>query len=575
MDANSDGAPTHNKFLLNGLKSFFANIIEQFSLPVTAWKLSREIIASILLVSFLINILALVFPLTLLQIYDRIIPNQSTHTLFWLVFSVFLSIIISAILQVTRSYVGSWADARFEHIIGCRAYENLMNCRINEYEKEGSGRHLKRISAISMLKNFYSGQLIVAVVDLPFVVIFLLLITYIGQWLVFIPIVIIAFLVYLVVKNSSNILKLFKTRQDNDDKRLNFIVETVSKIHTIKSNAMEAQMMRRYEHLQGKSTSFDYNANRLAADLSSDSMTFSQVSIVLVASFGGMMVFNGHLTVGALAACTLLVGRCLQPVNLLLNIWSRMQLVNVARDELNKVLEMQLESSQSLKKIKRPKGKIELQNISFRYQKDLPLLFDNFNMTIMPNETISISAENFSGKSTLMYFLMGMMRPSKGKILIDDQDIFSFQLESVRSHIAYMSGSTVLFKGTILENLTMFDKSLEKEAIKIVEEMGLSTFIEYLPDGFDTRLGYQSSEILSRGVMQRLAIARSLVKNPQIILFDEANIALDRKSDEKVIDYLKKNIGKYTIIIVSYRESLLSLASKRYIVKNGKLKVLQ
>lgn len=566
---------SQKKFLSDKVKYFIADIMEQFSLPLRAWNSSREIIASILVSSLLINLLSLVFPMTLLQIYDRIIPNQSTNTLFWLTFTVFVSIIIAAVLQVTRTYIGAWADAKFEHIVGCNAYKNLMKCRINEYEKEGSGRHLKRISALSTLKNFYSGQLITSVVDLPFIVIFLLLIAYIGSWIVLVPIFVIIVLSYLVIKNSSAIQNLLRTRQDHDEKRLNFIVETVSKIHTVKSNSMEAQMMRRYENFQRKSALFDYFMNQRTAFLSSDSMIFSQITIAMVVAFGSMMVFNGYMTLGTLAACTLLSGRCLQPINILLNIWARMQSIKVAREELDKILNMRLESKEGLPKISNIKGEIDIQNISFKYEEASPKLFDNFSLKIHHNECISINGEGFLGKSTLMYFIMGLMRPSKGKILIDGQNIFSYNLENFRENIGYMSGNATLFKGTILENLTMFNKHFEENAIESVRKLGLIDVIEHLPDGFDTKIGYQSSEILSRGAIQRLTMARAITRNPKIILFDEANITLDRNSTEKTINFLKEIIGKHTIIIVSHSSSFLDLGQKKYRFSNGKVEVIE
>lgn len=566
---------TQKRFSFYKIKCFFLDITEQFSLPLKAWNSSREIILSILVASLLINLLTLVFPMTLLQIYDRIIPNQSKNTLFWLAITVFLSITVVAVLQVTRAYIGAWADAKFEHFIGCDAYKKLIKCRISEYEKEGSGRHLKRISALSMLKNFYSGQLIISIIDLPFIFIFLSLIAYVGGWIVLVPIATISTLIYLVIKNLSSIKNLIKSRQEHDEKRLNFIIETVSKIHTIKSNNIEAQMMRRYEKFQRGSSLFDYLTNQQNAILASNSMTFSQITVVMVVAFGSMMVFNGYITLGTLAACTLLSGRCLSPINILLNIWARMQSINIAREELDKILNMRVESRENLPEISNIKGEIHIRNVCFKYEKNSPTLFKNFNLKINPNQCISIRSEGFIGKSTLMYFIMGLLRPSKGKILIDGKDIFSSDLESLRKNIGYISSNATLFKGTILENLTMFDNNFEQNAIESVKNLGLIDMIEHLPDGFDTKVGCQSSEILSRGFVQSLSIARAMTKKPKIILFDEAGVTLDRSSIDKTIDFFKKIIGSHTIIIASNFPSLLDLGQTKYRFYNGKLEVTQ
>ena len=210
-----------------------------FALPIKTWHSTREIVTSILLASFLINLLSLVFPLTLLQVYDRIIPNQSVSTLVWLVIAVFIAITLTALLRVLRSYVGAWADAKFEHIVGCKAFNTIMQCSLSEYEGEGTGKHLKRINALNTMRDFYAGQAMVSLVDVPFVVIFLLLIGYIAGWLVLVPIAMISLLLFATFMSSDKMRKLLLARQDHDNRRLNFIVETLSKIHTIKSNHAE------------------------------------------------------------------------------------------------------------------------------------------------------------------------------------------------------------------------------------------------------------------------------------------------------------------------------------------------
>lgn len=543
-------------------------------LPISAWGNAREVIFSILLASFVINILALAFPLTLLQIYDRIIPNEALTTLTVMCLGVFVALLISAVMQVIRSYIGSWADAKFEHVMGCKAFSQLLNSDLMSYEQDGSGRHLKRISALAQLKNFYAGQAITSLVDLPFVVIFLFLIAYIGHLLIVVPLFIIGLYIYSTWSTSGVIVKFLKTRQDHDERRLNFLVETISKIHTIKSNTMEAQMLRRYERLQKSSSLFDYRITETSGFMLTNSMSLSQLTIVLVVALGGVLVFHGELTMGALAACTLLSGRALQPVNTLISVWNRLQLIQIAKDEFEKILKMEPESKPDLPVVKEVKGEIIFDKISLQYNPNSPFIFENLSLHIPANEAISISGEGLSGKSSLLWLILGMIKPTSGRILIDGTDIKNININSLREHIGYMPQNAALFQGTVLENLTMFDDNYVESAYKISEAVGLEEIVRSFPEGYDLKVGYQASDSIAVGIKQRIAIVRSIVRNPPIVLFDEANIALDMVGDKKIRELLSSMLGKHTIIIISHRPSILALANKHYVLENGTLRLV-
>jgi ATP-binding cassette subfamily C protein LapB len=545
-----------------------------FSLLMGAWKNDKEIIYSVLLASLIINILTLVFPLTLLQVYDRIIPHQSRGTLIWLTILVFTALIISAFLKIVRSYVGAWADAKFEHHNGCRAFNSLLGSKLSLYEKEGSGRHLKRMTALSSLKQFYAGQALIALVDVPFIFLYLALIAYIANWLVLAPIAIIIMAFVTTLNNTAQFQKKLIERQDHDERRLNFIVETLSKIHTIKSNTMEAQMLRRFERLQKSSSSYDYQITQGSAALISDSIVFSQVTVVLVAGLGSALVFNGILSLGILAACILLAGQCLQPVNSLLSMWGRLQTVKIAHQELNRIMAMVPESNSTLQPLREIEGKIEFIDLNFQYPDKEFFILNNINLTIEPRETISITGEGLSGKSTLLSLLLKLNTPTSGHILIDGKNIDLLSPESLRQGIGYMPEQAVLFKGTILQNLTMFRDEYDVRARLLSRETGLSSYVEQFPDGYETKVGYQATATLPRGLIQHIVIIRALVSDPKIILFDEANITIDMEGDRRIIELLKNLRGKHTMILVSHRPSVLAIAHRNYLLEDGKLRLM-
>lgn len=548
--------------------------LSEFALPLKSWGRVRDIVISIVLASFLVNVLSLVFPFTLLQIYDRIIPNQSVGTLFWLAFAVFSSVAIVVVMRLLRAYVGGWADAKFEHIVGCEAFNKIMECDLSDYEAEGTGRHLKRLNALNTMRDFYAGQAIISIVDVPFALIFLLLILYIAKWLVLVPLFMVFLLFIFAMTGSAKVTQLMNARQDHDNRRLNFIVETLSKIHTIKSNTMEAQMLRRFERLQKTSSGYDFSVMHKNSAIMSESMTLSQMTLAIVVAVGSIMVFNGLLTVGGLAAATLLSGRTLQPVSSLLSLWSRIQAIKIAREEFDLVLKMKSESLPGLKKIQKVKGDIEFQQVDFRYSDESPFLLKDCNLKIPAKSMITIKGGGVAGKSTLFWLLLKINQPTGGRILIDNQDISALEPYRLREYIGLMPQDFMMFQGSIMDNLTMFRPELEEAAFKASAKVGLADVIQHFPDGYDTMVGQQAVANLARGVAQRVVIARALVRNPPIILFDEANVALDISSDNQIRELMIELQKEHTIILISHRPSYLSLSEHQYEFHNGKLRLV-
>ena len=547
--------------------------VTDFALPMKAWNATAHVVVSILLASLLINILSWAFPLTLLQIYDRIIPNVAMNTLVLLVTGVGIALILEALLKIARSYVGAWADVKFEHIVGNRAFQRVLGSSMLEFEREGSGKHMKQLNSMGTLRDFYAGQAIVSLVDLPFVVVLLALIAYISGWLVLVPIVMIGIFLYITVRNAKRLKAILDARQDQDNRRSSFIIETLSNIHTVKSVTMEAQMQRRYERLQRNSSVNNHNLSLAGARSMGVGMTASQLTIVAVVAFGSLLVMHGDLTIGGLAACTLLSGRCLQPINLAVGLWSRLQAIKIAREDLEEVLNTEQESPPNLPDMPDFKGEVEFQNVSFRYADDAEWIVRDVNLKIASKEIISITGEGLGGKSTLMWLLMGMLKPEKGKLLLDGQDALKFHASSYRQKMAYLPQQGVLFNGTIMENLTLFDDERNhNRAIAAAKAVGLSDVIEHLPDGYETQAAGQAVEVLPRGVNQRIGIARALLSKPSVIIFDEANAAMDMQSDAIIRAMLKKVIGKCTIILISHRPSILELAQKHYVMEKGQIR---
>lgn len=526
--------------------------------------------------SLVINLLTLALPIVLLQIYDRIIPNVALSTFNLLLFGLIIVLILDSTLRVSRFSITSWLGAKFEHVTSCSAFEKMLKTNILNYEKDAAGIQLDRISSIDHLKEFYANQAIIALLDLPFVIIFISLIWFIGGPIAIVPIVIIFLFAGCSYYVGEKLRHRLKKRSETDDRRYNFIIDVITGIHNVKGLAFEQQMVRRYERLIESSAESGQEITYYSSLAQNIGGFFSQVTLITVASIGSIMVLNNNLTIGTLAACTILSARSIQPLLRIMGIWTYFQNIRLAKDRLNKIINLPSEVNKGNNQFDKVENSIELKGISFSYPNTEKQILKSIDLTVPAFETVAIKGESGSGKSTFAQIIAGLIPPDKGKISIDGKDISDYEMNSLRQNIAYLPQQSTLFQGTILENLIMFrdENDLEK-AIPIAENLGLVQDLAHLPEGLETRVGDVASNLLPASIKQRIAIVRALSYHPSVVVFDEANTGLDFKTDQSLIQLLKRIKKEKTLVIVSHRPSYLDIADHVYALKDGFLEKVQ
>ena len=522
-----------------------------------------------------INLLALTLPLVILQTYDRIIPNNSTDSLFLLIAGVCGALLLDALLRVARADLVGRAGARFVHFMKCAAVGRILGGRMQDIDRDEPGAHLERLTALDTLRDYHTGQVMVAMVDLPFAVIFLALIAYIAGWLVLVPLGLFAIFVTLALVLGVQLRRKIEERSQGEDRRHGFIVEVLSGIHTVKSLGMEALMNRRYERLLSNNSLVSYDMLRLSARAQELGAVISQITIIAVAVAGSFIVMAGDLTVGGLVACTLLAGRALQPLLKGLNFWTQLQNVMVATQQTARLFALRPEGEQATGTLTgRLEGRLDVEKVSFRYDQDSGLIVHNLDLHLQAGEIVGIIGENGSGKSTLLALLGGMLSQTDGKILYDGRDSRGYSPRSLRQQIAYVPQTAVLFDGTILENLTGFRKGAAADrAVQLAAEIGLDRRVALLPAGYESQMSDGAADSLPPGVRQQIGIVRALATDPSIILFDEANANLDVADDELLAELLKAKRGQATMVIVSHRPGTLMVADRIYRLAGGKLEL--
>ncbi len=529
-------------------------------------------IADLLMTSLFINLLGLALPVVILQVYDRIVPNSATGTLTLLLGGLGVALAGETLLRLLRSFVSSWIGARFEHVVGGKAVERLFKSNMADFERDGAGVHLERLEGLGALKDFYSGQALITVFDLPFTVLFLALIWYLAGNLVLVSVGLVAIFVVGATIIGMRLRNALHERAVADERRFNFIIEILGGIHTIKSMAMEPLMLRRYERLQETCAEHDHTVTSRSAAAMGIGALFSYLSLFATAGVGSIFVINGDLTTGGLAACTMLSGRAMQPLQRAMGLWSRFQTVHLARERLKEVFSLRPETAMDLPEIPDDIGnELEMRNVTFRYSVDGDDILTDVSVHARHGEIIGISGGNASGKTTLLYLMAGVLHPTEGQVLVDGQDLRRFNPASLHKKIAYLPQEGALFNGTIIENLTMFTPERIRQSLAVAKLLGLDDIVARMPFGYDTVVGEGAHDFLPRGIKQRLAIARALTPGPNVILFDEANMAMDAEGDNRLKTVLEGFKGRTTMILVTRRPSLLKIADKIYDLEGGRL----
>ncbi len=516
-----------------------------------------------------INVLALALPIFILQIYDRVLPNGATTTLFVLIVSLAVALAFDAALRALRAYVATWDGARFEHIVRYRAVERLLRAPLSHFERSTPGSYLERINAVGSMRDFHASQLLLSAVDLPFALILLVLIAYLGSWLVFVPLVLLVAFSAVAVAIGRALRDSAAARAAADKRRYDFIIEALRGIHTVKALALNAAMLRRTEPLQ-EDSAFAVERVMYQSTLAQTlGGLFSQINMVMLVAFGALLVLDGRMTMGALAACTLLSGRALQPLQTAMGLWANFQGIRAARTGIAEIMAL---PSEKTDRVATPDvaGSLELRDLTFRHEMQGSALIDGVSLAVRPGEIIGIDGDTGSGKSALLLLILGLLRPERGSVQIDGNDAAKIDPDWLRQHVALLPRDGAVYGGTILDNLTSFrEGECVNEALYLSYLLGLDDAVKRLPEGFDTRI--EAGEVLPAGLRQRIAIVRELVKQPKIILFDDADHALDADASGRLVDLLRQLGQRCAIVLVSGKPQVIQLAQRRYRLSRGRL----
>lgn len=512
-----------------------------------------------------LNLLSLALPIMTLQVYDRILPNPESGTLPLLMAGVLLAIVCETGLRLARAWMMGWRGAVYEHALSAAAMRRLLSADAARSRTTGIGEFLHRMAAIGRLKDFENGYIAVTWMELAFIPVFLGVILYIAAPLAIVPLLLLGVFIGVSLWQGRKLQSALARRDAEDDERYEYLVECLKGVHTVKAFALENLLSRRYEYLQEKSGLGSFFAAEASTRTFNFGTMMSHLMMVAVMTAGAVAVIGGSITTGALIATLQLSGRLMQPAQRGLALWARYQEYVLARAKVAQIFAMPQVRRSPAPQLPLPEGYLAARGVHFRQT------LEDINLSLSPGDSISISGLPGCGKTTLLELLSGLYPPDKGEILIDNVDARRYPPEQLPDHIGYLATEGVIFHGTIRENLTRFGIVPEKAAFSLARELLIDRDVAQLPSGYDTVLQPQGGDDVPPGLRQRIAIARVLASHPKIILFDEADRALDRDGYNMVFRLLGRIAPQAALVLISEDANLTGLAQRHFRLDSGRL----
>ncbi|WP_283101583.1 MULTISPECIES: type I secretion system permease/ATPase [Halomonadaceae] len=535
---------------------------------------NRKLYRDVIVGSVMINLFAIAMPLFVMNVYDRVVPNQATETLWVLAVGIFVVLCFDLALRLMRNAFVDLAASRADVKLSSSIMQRVLGMRL-EGRPASTGSFSATLHSFESVRAFIGSATVVGLVDLPFVVLFVAIIAMIGVPLA-LPIVVgIVFVLLYALGAQRKLHELSETTWRVGAQRNATLVESLANLETVKTLRAESRLQSVWE----KSTAF---LSRTSAQLRLISSSVSSVALwaqhsvaVAVIIIGVYLIIEGDLSQGGLIAAYLLSSRAMGPVSQAAALLAQYHQSSTALGALNGVMERPVERPEGKAFVGRPvvRGELEFNRLTLRYPDQERDAIRDITLKIEPGEKVALLGRVGSGKSTLNKLMLGLYQPTSGAVLLDGVDIRQFDPIELRRHVGYVPQDVGLFYGSLRENVVAGGGSdaIEDEALlQALEISGLGELINTHPQGVDLAVG-ERGQMLSGGQRQSVAIARALVHDPQILLLDEPSSAMDHASEEA----FKRRLGEYaeakTMVIVTHRTSLLSLVDRIVVIDAGKV----
>ncbi|MBV8209156.1 MAG: peptidase domain-containing ABC transporter [Burkholderiaceae bacterium] len=514
----------------------------------------RRVWRDVLIASLVIQVLALAAPVFTQIVIDKVVVHRTQSTLVVIAVGMGVFTLFSALLTWVRQYLVLHTGNRVDAVLGAVVFDHVLKLPMRYFEARPTGVITARLRGVETIREFIASAAVTLILDLPFLLIFVAIMLAYSVPLTLITLAVIGTIIVL----SLVVAPIFRERLNEQfligARNQAFTTEYVAGLETVKSLQMEPQVGSRYNDYLAEYLRAGFGVRQIANTYNVLANALEQALMLLILVVGALYVMKGSdFTIGMLVAFQMFASRVSQPMLRMVGLWQQFQQANLSVARLGDIMNAPAEPYSVVpNRAGQAHGRIEVENLSFRYGERLPYLFQGLSLSIEPGRVIAIMGPSGCGKSTLAKILQGMYLPTAGRIRIDGTDILHLAANELRRNFGVVPQETVLFSGTVYDNLLMASPHATFE--QIVEACRLAEiheFIEKLPQGYQTEIGERGVG-LSGGQKQRLAIARALLKQPKVLIFDEATSSLDQPTAEHFCATINRLKGRVTMLFITH-----------------------
>jgi leukotoxin translocation ATP-binding protein lktB len=531
----------------------------------------RHIFVEVIIVSLILQLLALITPLFFQVVMDKVLVHQGFNTLNVIAVALCIVVIFEIVLGGIRTYIFAHTTSRMDVELGDNLFRHLLKLPLAYFESRRVGETIARVRELEQIRNFLTGQALTSLLDLCFSFIFLTVMWFYSSTLTIVVLcsipcyVIWSLIITPILRKRLN--EKFARNADNQA----FLVESVTAMNTIKSMAVSPQMTEHWDKQLSSYVSAGFNVAKTAMVGSQGVQLIQKLVMVINLWLGANLVISGDLSIGQLIAFNMLAGQVTAPVIRLAQLWQDFQQVGISVERLGDILNVVTETPKSRLALPEIRGQIDFNNMSFKYKPEGRNILSNISFTIPAGKIIGIVGRSGSGKSTIAKLVQRLYIPTSGQIRIDGQDISLVDPNWLRRQIGVVLQENILLNRSIRDNIALSEPGMPMEKVLYAAKLaGAHDFIMELSEGYDTIVGEQGTG-LSGGQRQRIAIARALVTNPRILIFDEATSALDYESEHIIMKNMQAICKNRTVLIIAHRLSTVQMADNILVLEKGEI----
>ena len=532
----------------------------------------KSVYVQVIFGSVLINIFALASSLYIMTIYDRVVPNNAIHSMWWLTAIIVVVIFFDLAMKILRGVFVDTAGARVDKQVSTALFDRISRHDAN-LSRTATGSLAGTVRNFDILKEVIGSASFTVFADLPFIFLFLVVLYLIGGPVAAVPAVIVPLVILFAFLLQPIIRRMTELSQSQGKSKQAVMVEMISALETVKTTQGISMLRNRWLNSvlhQSKSSTKTKITSQLAAQFAQFGQQVSQIGIVV---YGVFLIADGNLTMGQLIACVILSGRTMAPLGQITGLLGKMNSAFAAYKSLDEILGTQSEEEAAAAQVERQviKGDISFKNVSFTYEDQPEPVLTDISFDIKAGQRMAIVGRIGSGKTTLLRLLCGLNPPDRGAVLIDNADIRQIRPDDVRRNIGVVLQNPVLFSGSIRDNILMGNPSAsDDDLIEVARLSGAEAFIGMLPGGFDFPMTERGRE-LSVGMRQSVAIARALIGKPNILLMDEPTAPLDSGAEQQMVEHLDAATQGITTVFVTHRGAMLQLADTVLALEKGRI----